>query len=573
MQIRPRCHDLSIVLSGEAGQGIQTVEAVLMRALKSSGFHCFSTSEFMSRIRGGNNSTMIRVSPCPATAFVERIDLFLPLGQGAMERFKDRITEHTLVIGETENLDPVCTEKGCRVIEIPLSGTALEAGDARYANSVLTGLLLELLRCDDKTVLRYYHTHYSDDSEIIEGNLKALALGRALGKKITEDYKLSIVPDRDPAADDLLVMTGSEAAGAGALAGGCTFIASYPMSPSTGILVFLARNARRFSIVAEQAEDEIAAVNMALGAWYAGARAMVTTSGGGFALMTEGLSLAGAMELPLVVNLAQRPGPATGLPTRTEQGDLNMALYSGHGEFPRIILAPKDAQDAFELTARAFELADRFQVPVILLTDQYLLDSTWTVAPPEISDMTFNPGFTRTTENYMRYRITGDCISPRGIPGFGDGIVCCDSDEHCEAGYITEDPEMRVRMVNKRMEKMKHLESAAIPPLTINPKGKNVILSWGSTWHAIVEALGYIDRDDICILHLNQVFPLHPDVKRILENARRITAIENNASGQLASLVEAETKCRITNRILKYDGHPFSVEGIAASLEKTVFGG
>jgi 2-oxoglutarate/2-oxoacid ferredoxin oxidoreductase subunit alpha len=307
-------------------------------------------------------------------------------------------------------------------------------------------------------------------------------------------------------------------------------------------------------------------VNMAIGAWYAGARAMATTSGGGFALMTEGVSLAGMIETPLVVHVAQRPGPATGLPTRTEQGDLNLVLYAGHGAFPRIILAPKNIEDAFFLSQKAFNLADEYQVPVFILTDQYLMDSYYNVPSLEMGRFRVEKHITETAEDYRRFQFTDTGISPRGIPGFGKGIVCVDSDEHDEGGYITEDPEMRVRMVEKRLRKAEAIKNSIIPPaFKGNENYETLLVGWGSTFHAVAEAVEKIGRNDLAHLHFSWLYPLSEAAATYLKKAKKVIVIEGNASSQFRQLLELTTGLRMTG-ILKYDGMPFSVEELVREI-------
>jgi 2-oxoglutarate ferredoxin oxidoreductase subunit alpha len=393
-------------------------------------------------------------------------------------------------------------------------------------------------------------------------------MGLEIGRRIKTDGLLDVSIAKDPTVRDELLVNGAEAIGTGAIAGGCNFISSYPMSPSTGVLVFLAKHAKDFDIVAEQAEDEIAAINMALGAWYAGARALVTTSGGGFALMTEGVSLSGMLESPLVVHLAQRPGPATGLPTRTEQGDLNLVLYAGHGEFPRIVLAPGDIHQAFHLSQQAFNLADRFQVPVFVLTDQYTIDSYYNTPHIDLAPLEIEEHVVETAADYVRYAISGDGISPRGIPGNGEGLVKVDSDEHYEEGTITEDLDVRNAMMEKRLRKLEVMVGAAIPPLVEGPEDAPVlVIGWGSTYHAIKEAVGLIDSPRIAFMHLQQVYPLHPEVEARIRAAEQVVIIEGNATAQLARLIRTETGLDIPGRFLKYSGMQFSVEEVRKYLE------
>jgi 2-oxoglutarate ferredoxin oxidoreductase subunit alpha len=320
-------------------------------------------------------------------------------------------------------------------------------------------------------------------------------------------------------------------------------------------------------VVVEQAEDEIAAINMAIGSWYAGGRAMVTTSGGGFALMEEGVSLAGAIESPVVIHIGQRPGPATGLPTRTEQADLNLALYAGHGEFPRIIFAPANYHDGIELTCKAFNLADKYQVPVFVLTDQYFLDSSYNVPGIDLSTCKEEKFIVETGADYKRYAVTGNGISPRGIPGNGKGIVCVDSDEHDEGGYITEDFGVRTTMVDKRSRKLKALIIEAIEPRLVGPRlYKNILVGWGSTFNTLCEALKQSGREDTALLHFSQVYPVSSSALPWLEKANNRVIVENNATAQFGALLTRETGLSFQQKVLKYNGMPFPVEELADAI-------
>ena len=414
--------EASIVLCGAAGQGVQTVEQLLMRILLKSGYHVFSTSEFMSRIRGGSNSTEIRVAGHPVDAFVNRIDILVAFHRDAIAHLRHRISADTLILGEEEAIGPAAAE-GRAALPVPFTQIATEVGNRIYANTVAVGALAGMLSVDPQLIADYVaHVFASRTEQIISDNKEAVRRGYEIGHEFVTSGKLSVsIPKA--ASGRRLLLSGTEAVSLGAVAGGCNFISSYPMSPATGVLTYLAQHGAELGMVAEQAEDEISAINMALGASYAGARAMVTTSGGGFALMEEGVSLAGAAELPVVIHLSQRPGPATGLPTRTEQGDLLMALHSGHGEFPRIILAPGTAQDAFYLTQSAFNLADKHQVPVFVLTDQYLVDSSYAVPDLDLEALKVERHIVETDAGYGRYRVTDDGVSPRGVPGFGAGLA------------------------------------------------------------------------------------------------------------------------------------------------------
>jgi 2-oxoglutarate ferredoxin oxidoreductase subunit alpha len=343
------------------------------------------------------------------------------------------------------------------------------------------------------------------------------------------------------------------------------------MSPSTAVLTNLSAQDEQFGIVVEQAEDEISAVNMAIGAWFAGARAMATTSGGGFALMEEGISLAGMLESPLVIHLAQRPGPATGLPTRTEQGDLELALYAGHGEFPRIIYAPGNTEEAFTLTHRAFSESDRCQVPVFILTDQYFMDTYYNVPALDISKTRIQKHIVQTDPGYKRYLLTENGISPRGIPGFGSGLVTADSDEHDEEGHITEDMDIRTAMVDKRLRKVEAIRASSVPPVLTGPERyRNLVIGWGSTHPIISEAMELLDSGDTACLHFPQVYPLPPIASKFLEKAEKIIVVENNATAQFSRLLKISAEVRIDNAVLKYNGMPFTVEELVVRIGELI---
>jgi len=552
--------ELTIVLAGEAGQGIQTIEVLLTGLLKSGGYHIFATKEYMSRVRGGMNSTTLRVASRRVAALREKIDLFIPLHRDAINHLRHRLTEETVIIGDQEQIDyrPM--------IDVPFTKMALEIGNAVFANSLAVGLLAGLLKIDAEKCRQFIARYFGKKDEETRGkNMAAVQRGFSIGVGLTGKVDVHMV--RDPSVAEEALFTGGEAVALGALAGGCNFLCAYPMSPGTAVLTHMAAYAKSIDVIVEQVEDEIGVVNMAIAAWYTGARAMVTTSGGGFALMTEGVSLAGMIESPLVVHVAQRPGPATGLPTRTEQGDLNLVLYAGHGEFPRIILAPKNIEEAFILSQGAFNLADKYQVPVFILTDQYLMDTYYNLPCFKLDDLPAERYVSRTREDYRRFSFTATGVSPRGVPGFGEGIVCVDSDEHDEGGYITEDANLRARMVDKRLRKAAVVKSDALPPVFTGADGYDaLIVGWGSTYPAIAEAIERIGRSDLAHLHFSWVYPLAPETASYLQKAKKIIVVEQNATGQFGQLLKLETGCQIDS-ILKYNGLPFSVEELVREIQ------
>lgn len=560
--------DISIVLCGEAGQGIETIEDILTKILKDSRYNIFAVKEYMSRVRGGSNSTEIRVSQKPIRAYVDRIDLLFALSNKSLDHLKDRISDNTIIFGDKEIIGDIQ-----KVIDIPLSKITKKIGSSVYSNTVTAGIICGMLNVSEYEFRNFITKFFEKKGEpIINKNLEAASEGFELAKKIIESgvtikVKKSEELSRDISKD--ILISGKDAVALGALAGGCNFISGYPMSPATGILSFMSTYSKEFEVVAEQSEDEISAINMAIGSWYAGGRGMITTSGGGFALMEEGVSLAGMAETPVVIHIGQRPGPATGLPTRTEQGDLDLALYAGHGDFARIILSPGSIEDCFYLSKYAFSFADKYQIPVFILTDQYLLDSQYNIPSLDHKKYEIKRYVTQTKEGYKRYQFTKTGVSPRGIPGFGEGLVIQTGNEHDETGHTTENAILRKKMVEKRFnEKLNQVKNEVIYPELLGGKAyKYLLIGWGSTRNIVEESLKQLREPKLGFLYFKQVYPLPREVMGYLINAKKVIAIENNVSGQFATLIKRETGFEIKDKILKYDGRPFSVEEVTTRIK------
>ncbi len=559
--------DISIVLGGAAGQGVQTVEALLVSVLKREGYYVFAVKEYMSRIRGGSNSTEIRLTNQPRRAFVKRIDLLFAMDKGVLPHLEHRIDKDTIVLGERNK---VCTETRCPVVDIPFTQFANELGNPIYTSTVAVGVALGMLGAEQETFLEYLREHFArKGEEIVMKNIEAGQKGYAFGRHLAYDAGIEVHIKRDAAIKEEMLVDGVTSLGLGVIAAGCNYISSYPMSPGTGLLTFLAQQGKTFGIAVDQAEDEIAAINQGLGAWYAGARAIVTTSGGGFALMTEGVSLSGIIETPIVVHIGQRPGPATGLPTRTEQADLNLVLYAGHGEFPRAVFAPGTLEEAYFVAQQAFHIADTYQIPVFILTDQYFLDSITSFAADNLKSLPVQSHTVVTEPNYKRYALAKNGVSPRGIPGNGEGLVGVDSDEHDEEGHITESAEVRRVQHGKRLHKLEGIREEALLPTEIGDvaHADTLVVTWGSNRGVIEEALEKVEREDIAALHFAQVYPL-PEKAKKLFGKKKIVVMENNATGQFANLLKLEYGVKISENILKSDGDPFSVEEVVDTIKK-----
>lgn len=559
--------DISIVLGGAAGQGVQTVETLLVQVLKKEGYHVFASKEYMSRIRGGSNSTEIRLTSEKRRAYVDRIDLLFALDKNVVPHLEHRISKDTVIIGEKEK---VC-ETECRVVDVPFTRFATELGHPIYTSTVAVGVVLGMLRAEENVFHDFLRSHFArKGEEVVAKNIEAAKKGYVHGTHISFLEGVEISVPRTAPTEDMLLLDGMESVGLGTLAANCNYISSYPMSPGTGLLTFLAAHKKDFGIVVDQAEDEIAAINQGLGAWYAGARAVVTTSGGGFALMCEGVSLAGIIETPIVVHVGMRPGPATGLPTRTEQADLNLVLYAGHGEFPRAIYAPGTPEEAYFMMTEAFRIADKYQIPVFVLTDQYFLDSVTTVSPKELKAASNESHTVKTEANYERYALAEDGVSPRGIPGHGAGLVGVDSDEHDTLGHITESAVVRREQHGKRLHKYEGIMSEALPPVISAQakKAKTLVITWGSNFGVVEEVLDHLDNEGIGHIHFPQVYPLPAEGKKFLAKAEKIVVVENNASGQFADLLGREYGVEVSVRVLQSDGNPFSVEALTKRFSK-----
>jgi len=568
MSLNSSGKDVSIVLCGEAGQGIQTVETILVKAIKKSGYNVFSTKEYMSRVRGGENSTEIRVSSKRVVSYVDRIDILLSLSEGAVPHLENRLTSDTIIIGDDKHLKSISNQK-FDILMVPLLEMAKEMGGAIFSNVIAAGIIACILNIPKHVFDGIIQEIFARKGEgIVKKDTDAGTRGYEIGKELVDSGRIKIEIETDPDIIEELLLNGTDAVGLGCIAGGCKFMASYPMTPSTPLQVFMAANSEDFGMVFEQAEDEIAAINMAIGGFYAGARSMVATSGSGFALMEEAVGLSGMIETPVVIYLGQRPGPAVGLPTRTSQEDLNLALYSGPGEFPRIIFSPGNFEDAFHLSWKAFNLADHYQIPVFILSDQYFADVFYNQPSFDLDGLEIENQIVKTNPDYKRYEITDSGISPRGIPGFGNGLVVVDSDEHDEEGHLTEDLDIRTKMVDKRLRKLIEIEGETAPPeLLGSPEYKTLVIGWGSTYGPVKEAIENLQKDDIGFLYFNQVYPVHSSTEKSLRKAEKTIIFENNAQGQFADLIKLKTGFDIGKKILKYNGMPFSVEEVERNLK------
>jgi 2-oxoglutarate ferredoxin oxidoreductase subunit alpha len=517
---------LHVVIGGEAGQGLVTIGELLARIFVRCGYHVLVTQSYMSRIRGGHNTFSIRAGVAPVGAPQKTIDILVALDDDTVRLHREELrpAEGIAVIDDSAAVDA----EGC--VRAPFKKMA----DAKHENVAALGVVAALLGLDKQVVSGVVDAYFdTKDAADAKANRAAVDAAYAWAGNASHPIR-RLAPAAVPVPR--LMLNGNEALALGALAGGVKFCAFYPMSPSTSIMLSLAKHADAMGLIVEQAEDEIAAINMAIGASFSGSRSMTSTSGGGFALMTEGVSLAAMTETPLVVVVAQRPGPATGLPTRTEQSDLELVLHAGHGEFPRAVFAPGSIESCFALMSRTFALAEASQGPVFLLTDQFLADSYRDVQPFDLGSdpVIVHPPQEPAAGLYRRYAFTASGVSPRRFPGVSQDLVVADSDEHDEEGHITEDLTVRSKMVEKRLRKLKILEDNVVAPDYDGGDAPELLLvNWGSTKGAVDEAAGLLRAEgrSVGTLHFSQVWPLVPaQFLDHVRGARRVVCVEGNAT-------------------------------------------
>ncbi len=552
----------SVLIGGEAGQGLVTVGQLLAKCLVRSGYYIVVVEDYQSRIRGGHNTYYVRFGDEEIHAPTESVDLLVAMNARSVELDAPRLSENGKIIAD-RNIEA----RDERVISVPFDSLT----EKQYFNVAALGVVASMLGLDDDLVKDTVHGFFGKKKEeAAQKNEEAL-------KNSFEWYREQSIefpsPEKVAKPPSRLMLTGNQAVALGAASGGVKFFSFYPMTPSTGVALGLIAHADKTGIVVEQAEDEIAAINMAVGASFAGAPSMAATSGGGFALMTEGVSLAAMTETPVVINVAQRPAPATGLPTRTEQADLEFVLHSGHGEWPRAVYAPGDPAQCFHLTRKALEMAEKYQGPMFILTDQFITDSARAVEPFDIENLEpvrAGADEAKAQTPYKRYRFVEDGISPRLLPGGSENLVIADSDEHDETGHITEDHDVRNRMVQKRLKKGEGIRAEVIPPDVFGDENPDVLLlCWGSTLGVVREAVTHLKENGKTAagMHFSQVWPLVPgQFIEKLEGAKTVVSVESNAFAQFARLIRRETGFHVEKTVLRYDGLPLTLEYVTKKL-------
>lgn len=564
----------SVKIGGQAGQGIKSAGLMLAKFATRSGYNIYTYTEYPSLIRGGHNVMQINISSQEVLAPQKYIDFLIALNQQTIDQHLDELTPGSAILFDGEDgLDVSKVNSEIGRYPIPLSKLAADAGGKELlSNSVALGAVVAFLGGDLIVLQEITSEEFADkDPQVVQTNRQAVQLGYNFA---TQNFASSIkkILQPIPNADLKIIVNGNEAVALGAIAAGLQLAAIYPMTPITSILHILALHQQEYGYIYKQPEDEISAINMAIGASFAGVRAMTATSGGGFCLMTEGLGLAGMTETPLVVILGMRAGPATGMPTWSEQGDLQFVLHAAHGDFPRIVLAPGNGKEAFFQTRQAFNLADKYQTPVIILVDKNLCENDQSFAIFDTFSFEYDRGkFTLfVTPNYQRYSLQADGISSRTIPGVGNFFIA-NSDEHNQTGFSSDKVGDRHTQMAKRMTKLETCAREDMPtPQLVGPQGADLtIVSWGSSQGAILEALKNFDNVNFLPISWMSPFPAQ-EVKNILGKARRVLDIECNYPGQLASLIREKTGLEIADKMLKFDGRPFYSEEIVDKIKEVL---
>jgi len=572
-------NNITFKIAGAAGQGVESSGAGFAQALAKGGLHIFGLQDYMSRIRGGLNFYQVRVHEKPLYCHEDAVHILLPLNKEALEAYNDEVAKGGgIIYDDGLKVDRrTISGRGRKAMPVPLIEIAKEHGERVMANTAALGAAAGVVEYSYERLADIIRQNFKrKGGEVVAANLR---VARAAYLYAQEQYaadfewKLKEVPG----APERMLMSGNPAFALGALAGGCRFISAYPMTPATSIIEWMAKHEHEYGVVTKHAEDEIAAICMAIGANFAGARAMTATSGGGFSLMAEALGLAGMNEVPLVVFEAQRGGPSTGLPTRTEQSDLLFVLHASQGEFPRLLLAPGTIEECFECGWRAFNLAETYQTPVIVLSDQLLAASVRTI---EVENIDFDgvkidrgkllsaEELDGLTEPYKRHQFSEDGISPRAIPGHPKAVYATASDEHDEFGHINEDMDNRIKMMQKRMQKQETARQEIGPPTRYGPDEASIVLvGWGSTYGVLREAVDRLDGG-ARLVHFRDLWPFPVEAAKEALQGGKLVTVENNYTGQFRRLLQSETCIQVDHMISRYDGRPFSPEDILAGLKE-----
>jgi 2-oxoglutarate ferredoxin oxidoreductase subunit alpha len=576
--------DLNWAIGGEAGDGIDSTGKIFAQALSRAGRHVYTSKDFASRIRGGYTAYKIRTSVDRVESVVDRLDILIALTERTIDENTDELHDGSVIIydGERTSMQDVEIPDNMIGLDVPLKRLAEEAGGAIMRNVVALGAACEVAAFPIENLDAALEKRFTDKgTAIIENNQQAARLGQEYAdENYDHDYGYGV----ETTDNDYVLLNGDEAIGMGAIAAGCRFYAGYPITPATDVMEYLTGRIDQFGGKVIQAEDELAAINLALGAARAGARSMTATSGPGIDLMTETFGLVATSETPLVICDVMRAGPSTGMPTKQEQGDLSMLLHGGHGEIDRFVVAPTTVAECFWKTVKAFNLAEKYQIPVFLVSDLSLAVTEQTYDPDtfdmdaveiergNIVDETDIDSWLDEQGRFQPHFPTADGVSPRAFPGTGDGAHMTTGLEHDALGRRTEDTEVRVEQVEKRKQKVETaIEQEEWDYREFgDPDAETLIISWGSNEGTICEAMEFLAEDgiDSRFLSVPYIFP-RPDLSEEIDTAERTIVIECNSEGQLADEIEHDVLERV-ERINKYNGVRFKADELATDITELV---
>ncbi|WP_137283623.1 2-oxoacid:acceptor oxidoreductase subunit alpha [Halorussus salinisoli] len=576
--------DLNWAIGGEAGDGIDSTGKIFAQALSRAGRHVFTSKDFASRIRGGYTAYKIRSSTEQVESVVDRLDILVALTERTIDENLDELHEGSVIIydGERTEMQDVDVPEGMIGLSVPLQRLAEEAGGAIMQNIVALGAACEVTNFPIENLDSALEKKFGSKGEsLVDNNKEAARKGQEF---VAEEYDHEFDYDLDTTDNDYVLLNGDEAIGMGAIAAGCRFYAGYPITPATDVMEYLTGRIEQYGGEVVQAEDELSAINMALGAARAGARSMTATSGPGIDLMTETFGLVATSETPLVIADVMRSGPSTGMPTKQEQGDLNMTLYGGHGEIPRFVVAPTNVAECFHKTVEAFNLAEKYQTPVFLLADLSMAVTEQTFEPEEfdmdaveidrgkVVDDDEVEAWTDEKDRFQPHFPTADGISPRAFPGTTNAAHMSTGLEHNSLGRRTEDTEVRVEQVDKRNRKVetaKEREDFDVREFG-DADSDNLVISWGSNEGAMREALDFLEEDDVSVRFLSvpYIFP-RPDLTDDIEAADEVVVVECNANGQFADLLEHDALTRV-KRVNKYNGVRFKADELANEIRESL---
>jgi 2-oxoglutarate/2-oxoacid ferredoxin oxidoreductase subunit alpha len=584
--------DFAVGIGGENGQGIASTGDILARIFARRGLNLNAYNAYQSIIRGGHTFLTIRASDGPVRSMGDKIDIFIPLNQDTMDRHLHLLKSGACALYDNEKIKPGQAADGVQLCPMPMK--ELTKGNKLATNTAALGATLQLIGIESEPLEAVVTRQFKKKGDAVVA--ENIAIARA-GYEYAANHFKAFAWKTPKLPKPLGVITGNQATAMGGAAAGVKFYAAYPMSPSTGVLMWMAQHARQLGIMVRQVEDEIGVMNMVIGAAHAGCRAMCATSGGGFALMSEAVGMAGMIETPIVCVDVQRAGPATGVPTKTEQGDLWQVLGAGQGDYPRIIVAPSSQLDLFQTIPELFNLVDKYQCPGLVLADLLISEGTSSIDPGDLDfsvkiergEIIFPNGNGETTNlasgysdnAYWRYKDTQSGISPRAVPGVPGHIHVAATDEHDEDGTLISDeftnPHKRRKMVEKRARKMQTAAGDIAPPKLVGPENAAVTLvGWGSTQGVIREAVEKLAGEEGIVanqLHIKWIVPLHAaEISRILSRSKKVIIVENNYSGQFARYLRSETSFDAHGHVRKYDGEPFMPHHIVEAVKEQLAG-